>query len=143
MKKVIAIFCLSLILSSCTKPVVENEQTQETSQNLTPTELDKIWNTLDQKVYRCEQPCSRQDLTEINFSHTGNHYMMLTEDKTGFIEAFDQTSNGIKMNINWDDGSGGFKNEDLDFIFADERHFTIKDQHHHSNQYQFFRSYDE
>ncbi|WP_151801780.1 membrane lipoprotein lipid attachment site-containing protein [Acinetobacter guillouiae] len=143
MKKIIMLLGLSLILASCKETIFETEKEQQVEQNLNDAEINMIWERLDHRIYRCEKPCPRQDLTEISFSKARSHYIIFTPDVTGFIEAFYKTQDGMKININWDDGTGGFKNEDLDLMLLDEYQLKIRDKHHNINQYQFLTFDDE
>lgn len=149
MKKIMVVFYLNLILTGCEKQSVEIkqpqeiEQSQEDNQNLNDLQSSEIWELLKHRIYRCEQPCSRKDLTEISFSQAPSYYLLITQDQTGFIEALNSTQDGIQMSILWDDGSGKSKNEDLEIISLDKQQLKMRDQYSHINTYQFVKFDDD
>lgn len=147
MKKFILLICLNLILSSCTEAKleieIEIEQAQEMNQNLSPSEINERWKHLNNRVYRCEKQCPRKDLAEISFYQVNSYYMIFIQGKTGFIEEFYPMTTGIKINVNWDDGSGGFKNENLELTLLDQRQLKVRDKLNNMNDYQFVKFDDE
>lgn len=149
MKKIILLFCLNLILTGCEKSSVEVqksqevERRQENKQNLNDLQSSEIWERLNRRIYHCQQPCSRKDLTEISFSQASSYYLLITQDQTGFIEALNSTQDGIQMSILWDDGSGKSKNEDLEIISLDKQQLKMRDQYSHINTYQFVKFDDD